>query len=67
MPSQSLERTRTWIESVGADESIRSHSPRARPTWLPADDTEPYPDDELPKFRGVCETSDQSIIYCEVG
>ncbi|KAH9952981.1 hypothetical protein BC827DRAFT_1251275 [Russula dissimulans] len=32
--SESLERTRTWVESVGADESIRSHSPKPRPTWL---------------------------------
>jgi len=47
--SESLERTRTWVESVGADESIRSHSPRARPTWLGRRMTpETYPDDELP-------------------
>ncbi|KAI9456611.1 hypothetical protein F5148DRAFT_1223894 [Russula earlei] len=32
--SESLERTRTWVESVGADESIRSHSPKPRPNWL---------------------------------
>lgn len=47
--SESLERTRTWVESVGADESIRSHSPRVRPTWLGRRMTpEPYPDDGLP-------------------
>jgi flagellar biosynthesis/type III secretory pathway protein FliH len=49
MRLQSLERTRTWVESVGADESIRSHSPRVRPTWLGRRMTpETYPDDELP-------------------
>jgi hypothetical protein len=31
---QSLERTRTWVESVAADESIRSHSPKMHPAWL---------------------------------
>jgi len=47
--SESLERTRTWVESIGADESIRSHSPRVRPAWLGRRMTpEAYPDDELP-------------------
>jgi len=31
--SESQERTRTWVESA-IDESIRSHSPKAHPTWL---------------------------------
>lgn len=46
---QSLDRTQTWVDSVGADESIRSHSPKLRPAWLGRRMTpEPFLDDELP-------------------
>jgi hypothetical protein len=31
---QSLDRTRTWVESVAPDESIQSHSPKPDPAWL---------------------------------
>ncbi|KAN0125427.1 hypothetical protein V8E53_015514 [Lactarius tabidus] len=44
--SESQERTRTWVES-GADESIRSHSPKLPPAWLRRRMTpEPFHDEQ---------------------